>query len=321
MAIVGVDSVIYGVDDLETCTTFYREFGLPLVEQNDQGTEFRLEEGSSVLLRRADDPALPANYQEGNTVRLTVWGVDSPGALEDIVNDLSRDREVKQMKDVYHCVDDLGIPIGFRVFERKEIEYAPSPHNAPGAVGRVNQHRKWFPRATPRAIYHVVYTAPDHMKGVPFYRDRLGFRISDVSKGLGIFLRADGHRVHHNLFFLEMPMVGFHHICFGVEDIDEIMVGASHMKKKGYVSPMGLGRHRIASALFYYILNPCGGEAEYGADIDFLDDHWVPREWDPGFGGFSWVTDAPPFLPGEVPWDVKILGGDEGTPAAPPIVK
>jgi len=40
MSIVGVERVVYGVDDLEKCTKFYKDFGLPLVEETPEGSEF-----------------------------------------------------------------------------------------------------------------------------------------------------------------------------------------------------------------------------------------------------------------------------------------
>ena len=37
----------------------------------------------------------------------------------------------------------------------------------------------------------------------------------------------------------------------------------------------GLSRHRISSAIYYYLDNPSGGEAEYPLSTrDYLDDNW-----------------------------------------------
>jgi len=123
----------------------------------------------------------------------------------------------------------------------------------------------------------VVFQVPDYEKSWAFYRDRLGFRLSDIQKTFGIFGRAPGAVDHHNIYFLNanLPFPGmdgrcrFDHVNYGVEGLDEIMVGANHMTRCGWEpSHLGLGRHRVDSALFYYMPCPAGGEAEYGADAD-----------------------------------------------------
>ncbi|WP_449472670.1 hypothetical protein [Sphingobium chungangianum] len=141
--------------------------------------------------------------------------------------------------------------------------------------------------------------------------------LSDSQPGFGKYLRADGSNSHHSLLLLnahapipEMDgTLRFHHANFGVEDIDEIMIGANHMVRRGWEkSHFGLGRHRIDSALFYYIPCPAGGEAEYGADSDYVDDSWVPRNWDsPLFGYSHFVHDLPPFLTDEPEWKFNYI--------------
>jgi hypothetical protein len=77
-------------------------------------------------------------------------------------------------------------------------------------------------------------------------------------------------------------------------------------------SHLGLGRHRIDSALFYYIPCPAGGEAEYGADADYVDDAWVPRDWHaPLFAYAHYVHNLPPFLMKPPTWDFSHITGIE----------
>jgi len=90
-----------------------------------------------------------------------------------------------------------------------------------------------------------------------------------------------------------------------IADRDEIMAGKLYMERRGWSpSVWGLGRHRISSALFFYLPSPAGGEAEYGADQDQLDDNWVPREWDAKFGFAQWVQNVPQFWVEGPSWDV-----------------
>ena len=315
MPILGLETAIYGVDDLPLCTRYFTEFGLPLRHAYDSESHFRLEEGSNVILRKRDDPSLPKSFFEGPGLREAIWGVDSERSLEELVRGLQQVCEVRRDPDgtAHFFSAPDGIPTGLRVYDRRPVAYAPDPINAPDNINRLNVRRKWRKRAMPKTINHVVYSVRDYMASFAFFRDYLGFRLSDHSRGLGIFLRADGRHEHHNLFFQKCDIFNpsdqpdFQHLCFGVEDIDEMMVGANNMARNGWNSDMGVGRHRIGSALFYYMKSPAGGEAEYGADTDYLDDNWIPSEWEPMFGYVTWCANLPPFLKKEPAWDVRTL--------------
>jgi len=122
MAIVGVQSAIYGVDDLSTCERFFADFGLVAAKRSDAEIDYLLPEGSHVVLRRADDSRLPKPFAHGPGVRLVVWGVDTPDSLTQLEAELSRDRRVTRGEDAtIYCQDDAGLPIGFRVFERRTL--------------------------------------------------------------------------------------------------------------------------------------------------------------------------------------------------------
>jgi len=315
MSILGVQSIVYATDDIAACIRFHDEFGLDKVDEGDWGADYLLQEGSTVLVRKTDDRSLPAAWSKEPGVREAIWGVSDQAALDAIEADLSTDRAVARDDDgTLHTTDDQGIAIGFRLFDRKTPDYDDDAHNNAGHVHRLNRHRKWYERAEPKLINHVVFGAVDIDKAVAFYTERLDFRVSDISRGLGVFLRCDGRHEHHNLFFIKSGFVNaddpcWHHVCYGVENIDEIMAGANRMQKLGYESPEGIGRHRIASALFYYLNNPAGGTSEYGADTDYLDDDWKPRLWEPMFGNFFWVGKWPDWAAKDIEWNVRVLDG------------
>jgi catechol 2,3-dioxygenase-like lactoylglutathione lyase family enzyme len=325
--IVGIESLVYGVEDVERCARFFSDFGLQPVASSNAPAEFAVEEGSRVILRNAGDPKLPGSSLVGTGVREVVWGVDSAANLQTLASGVGRDRDVTQDADgTVHFLTDCGLPMALRVFQKRPVRCAPDPVNAPGAVNRLNSHRKWRKRARPRTIQHVVFTAVSFESTYKFFCERLGFRVSDVQKGYGAYLRADGAINHHNLLLLNagLPFPDFdgkprfHHANFGVEDIDEIMIGANHMERCGWdKSALGLGRHRIDSALFYYLPCPTGGEAEYGADGDFLDDSWVPRIWEePLFGYLTFAHNLPPFFRHEPPWKFSYLDTESRPHAA-----
>ena len=317
MAILGVESAIFGVDDLELCTRFWADFGLTLVSQSADESVFEVASGSKVVVRRRDDPRSPKYYAGKVGMQETIWGVDTQAALDALVADLGRDREITFDADgTAHLVCDDGMPIGLRVWAKRPVVSQPDPVNAPGAIQRLNLHRKWRTACRPKTINHVVFFVHDYVASLEFFIQRLGFRYTDHSRGAGAFARADGAYEHHSIFFVStaLPVApddpGFMHIAFGLEDIDELMLGVNRMQKKGWTntsqnSAGGLSRHRISSAIYYYFDNPNGGEAEYHVDTDYLDDNWAPRVWDWKFGSLLWATRTPSFWEGEVTWDMQ----------------
>jgi hypothetical protein len=322
MTILGIESLHYGVDDVATCTRFFVDFGLPLLDSASGVSRFRLAEGSSVIIRQLGDPVLPASSVIGAGVREVIWGVDNAQSLDELVKVLAVDREVRRDADgTAHFLADFGIAMGLRVFAKRPVVTAPDPLNSPGRINRLNSHRKWRLRAAPKVISHVVFCVPDYLQAAKFMLDRLNFKLTDSQRGFGEYMRADGSNSHHSMLLLNAnaPFPGmdgqhhFHHANFGVEDIDEMMVGANHMIRCGWEpSQLGLGRHRVDSALFYYLPCPAGGEAEYGADADYVDDAWVPRDWiEPLFGYAHFVHNLPPFLMRNPEWKMALLTGIE----------
>lgn len=322
MPINGIESLVYGVNDVDECVRFFEDFGLSLKQRDNVRALFRLDEGSNVELRHIDDPSLPETILRGTGVRETIWGVDTEESLEELVSGLSRDREVKRDDDgTAHFKSDCGLALGLRVYKKKRVVYGPDPINAAGVPSRLNVSRKWKTRARPKVLTHVVFAVEDFVKTHRWFEERLNFRLSEYQIKLGIYMRCDGANDHHNLFFIDMNAGSapgypcFHHANFGVEDIDEMMVGTNYMTRRGWSSGnLGQGRHRIASALFSYFKCPTGGEAEYGSDSDYIDDNYVPREWNALFGVQMWMTMQPDWVKNaQIEWHAKHM--TEGMPA------
>lgn len=318
MSILGVESVVFGVDQLDLCARFWRDFGLNPLSSSDTEHVFEVPSGSRVIIRGGEDPSLPPRPFARNGVWLTVWGVDTQANLENLVSQLQSVVNVRRDNDgaAFFTAPD-GQPLGLRVWAKRRVASYPDAVNAPDNIKRFNQHRQWRHKALPKTLNHVVFFSPDYVGAFEFYRDYLGFRLTDHSKGLGIFARADGTNEHHSIFWVngDLPFApgghGFMHLAFGVDDIDEVMLGANIMEKRGWKntsmnSSGGISRHRISSAIYYYLDNPNGGEAEYHADTDYLDDNWVPRAWNLKFGALLWANNALGiFRDQDIPWDVE----------------
>lgn len=301
MPITAIHSITYACADLAQGIEFHQHFGLECVHSDAQGASFELPDGSFVHLHARGSAALPGTAgPDAVGVQQVCWAVDSEATLHDVAAQVARDREV-QWPQASQCVfvDDAGLSVSLRVAALRTLQAEPDPVNAPGRVERVNLNRRWYERARPQQIKHVVFCTPQPRQAARFYVERLGFRISDLQEEGGVFLRAPGSTQHHSLYWQAGQSTEFRHVAYGVSNVDEIMAGAAHMKRHGVHSHLGLGRHRIASTFFYYLPNPCGGDAEYAADSDCLDDNWQPRVWGRAFGHIWWLAsvraeDPPP---------------------------
>jgi len=281
MNVTNLDSATFGVTDLAACRRFWSDFGL--VEGSADGaTIFGAQNGATVVLRGADDPALPDPIEPGATQREVTFGVKSPADLDAIVNELERDRPVRIDADgTVHARDPLGFAVAFRVARCKPIVAPELKFNTPGRPDRLNTRGQIFKTVTPLEMSHTVFMVDELDKVVPFYTDRLGFIASDSYPGRGYFLRGSASNHHHNLFLLNVGKKrGFHHLAFELGSIHELFGGGLNMTRRGWRTALGPGRHPISSCYFWYFHSPCGGAAEYDFDSDLVDERWVPGEFD-----------------------------------------
>jgi hypothetical protein len=289
MPVSRVESIVYGVDDVGAAIKYFQDWGLMCRERSSQGADFALPTGQVVCVRSASDAALPKPIEGGPTVRETIWGLDTKDTLEDVAAELSRDREVtRDHAGGLHTHDDIGLPVGFRV-AAQGID--PGPAKPRG----FNQATEPGKPPTLVRIGHVVYFCPpkDLQKASAFYTERLKFRLTDRASDLGDFMRCPGSVWHHNIFFLAVaPKTGWNHVAFDVADINEVVTGGHNMLEKGYKAYSSFGRHIMGSNVFWYFNAVCGGQTEYSADMDMMDDDWKTRVWEHNPGADQWVFKA-----------------------------
>jgi len=287
MNIIGLDSIVFGVDDVAACCQYMTDYGLIPESVDSTGGLFKGKDGTSVEIRARDDASLPAALETGATIRKTIYGVADDETVAQIKAELSTDREVKTLADgSIETVDDLGFAIGFRVTVRTALEIQVGElSNLPGA-----QHTRPVNHTAvceeveaqpvvPTTLSHIVYFVPDRDKMEAFYRDRLGFRVVDRFSNLGPFMRPQGMSDHHSLFFIQTPpfMQGVEHFTFHVSGPTELLRAGKRFQDLGYESFWGPGRHIFGSNWFWYFNSPMGVHVEYDADMDMHDDDWEPR--------------------------------------------
>ena len=278
MNIIGLDALVFGVDDLPGCGQYLRDYGL-----RDAGNgRFEALDGTAVVIRAKDDPSLPAGLGTASLLRETVYGVADASTLDSIEAELRRDREVARRDGVLRSVDDMGFALAFQVTVRRPLALPTECVNAPGAPAQRGPNQLGLPpeiAALPRTLSHVVYFVPDSARAEAFYR-RLGFVCTDRFTGVGPFLRPAGTQDHHTMFMIQTPpfMKGCEHFTFHLGGPTEVLLAGTRFVEKGYQSFWGPGRHRFGSNRFWYFNSPLGCHVEYDADMDLHDEHWVARE-------------------------------------------
>lgn len=286
MKIMRVESLTYGVEDLDAGMRYYDDWGVKRADHGRSGADYLLPSGQTIKLRGADDPALPPPTEKGSTVREMVWGVDNAASLEAIGAELSRDQKIgRDAEGGLTARDPWGLTLGFRVSQ-------PVPVKAEKVDKGVN-HPFWpLDRVRPMRIGHAVFFVPSSklQAASAFYTKRLGFRMTESVRQFGDFMRCAGSVDHHNLFLISVgEKAGFNHVAFELGDFDQIMIGGKYMESHGWKASTKPGRHIMGSNLFWYFQNPSGGNTEYFADMDVFDENWQPRIHDKNPGYAHWM--------------------------------
>ncbi|MBD20176.1 MAG: glyoxalase [Rhodospirillaceae bacterium] len=284
MTYTGLYTTLFAAPDMKEAQRFYSDWGLRKIKGSPSHSVFETKNGSRVELKTPNSTDLPPPAAPDMHFREMVWGVSSKSHLRTIKLELSKDREVLEDKDgTIHCLDPNGIGLGFRVWRpRVNIDGARTKINSYDKVERIDEISTFYGEARPIRMGHIGFVLPDLKSAEKFYRDRLGFWLSDrYAGGAAIFLRCAAKSQHHNLFMIWSADGNkrYHHTAFEVRDIHEVFGGGVAFDKKGWKTEVGPGRHPISSAYFWYFKSPCGGAIEYFTDSDYVTEDWKPHNY------------------------------------------
>lgn len=134
----------------------------------------------------------------------------------------------------------------------------------------------------PRKLGHVAFHTPDLGVTMAFYRDVLGFRLSDQRSNFFSFLRCS--RDHHSLNFIQVGgHAGLHHMAFELRDQAEIGQACDAFARKNVKLIWGPLRHIIGHNIAIYHRNPDEQTVELFTDLDVIHDedlgYFEPRPW------------------------------------------
>jgi catechol 2,3-dioxygenase-like lactoylglutathione lyase family enzyme len=283
MGIQRIESVIYSVDDLDTCVRFFTDLGLTPVGRREGHAVLATLIGQTLHLHEGDAAGLPPSVEaSNNTIREVVWGADTEEELAGFVAAVGADRAVTRDADgVFHTVDETGFGVGLTVAGRSPHEHKqPRPANVTGHVRRWNRPLTSVGAVRPLRMCHVALNIPKagRQEAVAFYVDRLGFIPTDIVKPMGVFMRVPGDADQHNFLLCHRPdKAGVNHVSFEVPGFDDVIEGGNRMIEKGWTEARRLGRHTVGSNVFRFVHAPSGGRVELAADMDRVDDTYGPN--------------------------------------------
>src|SRR2546430_2047470 len=257
MDIQGLGYVGIRAKSLEDWTTFGTRFlGMQLVERSAKSLALRMDDRKQRVVVSEDG-------SEG--VAFFGWEVADAAALNDFAARLQKAgievargsralADERRVKDLVVLADPLG--------NRLEIFHGAERASEPFKPGR---SISGF-RTGPLRIGHAVLHVKDINDALPFYRDVLGFRLSDymVRPFKAYFFHANPR--HHSIAFIETGRSATHHLMVELYSLDD--VGQCYDLALGEEDRIGvtLGRHINDEVTSFYSNSPSGFMVEYRSE-------------------------------------------------------
>jgi len=214
------------------------------------------------------------------------WEVSDAAALDAVAAQLAgggvevkagtRDEAAqRRVVDLVKCVDPSGIAT--------EVFYGHPVNPHPYQPSRVGSGFK----TADQGLGHILVHAPNFDASVRFYRDLLGFRVSDfttIRTPAGplrlAFLHCNSR--HHSIAFIGAPgPKRLNHIMFESNDLMDVGIGRDACLTHGIPIAIDLGCHMNDRMVSFYLAGPSGFALEYGWGARMVDDAtWQTEYYD-----------------------------------------
>jgi catechol 2,3-dioxygenase-like lactoylglutathione lyase family enzyme len=278
--IEGLRSVALNVPDLAKAEAFYTQVWHLEVAQRGEGVIYLRGSGSDayLLALHAGGPApqirhvtLRARSEDG--LRAVAAHVGSAGGT--------------LVRDVSPVAGDPagGIGLVLRDPDGRVFQVVHGDQRVEGSTAKDK----------PERITHVVLNSHAVDDTQRFLEQALGFTLADRTVAIA-FMNCN--RDHHTLAVGVADNDALNHIAFVMPDGESVMRGGGRMRDAGFPIQWGPGRHGPGNNLFNYFIDPFGIVIEYTAEVQQVDDSYVPRgpsdwKWPPGRVD-QWGISQPP---------------------------
>lgn len=297
MSLAGLAYFVVETRDLERWRAFARDVvGYAVTERPDATLWLRLDERPfRVIVRSGDtDRFVSAGWEFRTQAAYAECLVRVRGAGIEVVEATAGEANARLVRALAHVRDPAGNRLELHWGRTLGVEVFASPAGVSGFV------------TEPMDAGHVVLAAPNVDACMDFYRDIIGFGLTDsMSFRFGPqapeqhihFLHADGPR-HHSLALFETPMPpsGLVHAMHEVRTVDDVGRMLDRFERAGYPLMSGLGRHSNDLMLSFYAMTPSGFHLEIGCDGMQIPDwsKWAPTHTlGPDLWGHKWLGPVP----------------------------
>src|ERR1043166_921287 len=245
--------------------------GLQRVDKSRTSMAFRMDDRKQRMIFEADG---------GEGIDVFGWEVKDAAALDALASKLEAAgvkvaRGSRALADE-RLVQDLIVvndPIG----NRQEIFHGAQVASDPFVPGRPISGFRTGPLGLGHVVFNVERVAQIDTL-MPFYRDLLGFRLTDYYSYPfeARFLHVNPR--HHSLAFIKTGRTAVHHIMMEVFSFDDMGQGYDIALGSDRVATT-LGRHTSDFITSYYSFSPSGFMVEYGWGARSIDpDTWPAFE-------------------------------------------
>ena len=239
-----------------------------------------VDRGGGTRAFRMDDrkQRLVVSDRDGDNAGFFGWEVADAAALERLAARLERHGTAvrcgtRQLADERHVADLISFrdPAGNPI----EVFHGPAIADTPFVPARPISGFK----TGPLGMGHVVLNVEDVEPLLPFYRDLLGFKVSDY--GLTpyklYFFHVNGR--HHSFAMVGSGRRGLHHFMVELYSLDDVGQGYDLAQLDEGRVAFTLGRHTNDFVTSFYATTPSGFFVEYGWGGRVIDPAtWQPHE-------------------------------------------
>jgi len=178
-----------------------------------------------------------------------------------------------------------GESIRFETPSGQEMELVHDVERTGSAVGTTNPHPRPMdlPGIAPPRMDHLLITAEEVGEATRFYREVLGFRLTEQ------LLDGDGHQIGtwmershspHDLAVVTGTNGGLHHFAYWLDSWDQVRDAADVLAYNAIQIDVGPTRHGITRGTTIYFFDPMGTRNEvftggYRPDPDFPTITWT----------------------------------------------
>src|SRR5689334_22466398 len=201
----------FGSDKLEDWSTYATRFlGMQLVDQSAASLALRMDDRKQRVIIAREMPQSFYGWEVADAAALDALAARLEGAGVKVARGSAALAAERHVKDLIV----FGDPIGNRLEAFHGAEVAAEPFRPGRTISGF--------RTGPLGMGHAVLTIERLDDVLPFYRDLLGFGLSDyILKPFRAFFFHVNPR-HHSLAFIETGKNGIHHLMVELFSLDDV---------------------------------------------------------------------------------------------------